>query len=113
MDIAISSPTRLKSPVLPGKIYKPKREINRNEERNNAFLIRDTSLAQGSDIKVDISSLSKNKIDYQVNLETNELVIRVLDSESGEVIRQIPGEDFLRLNSRITEFNQKIVNESV
>ena len=64
MDIAISSPTRLKNPVLPGKIYKPKREINRNEESNNAFLIRDTSLAQGSDIKVDISSLSKNKIDY-------------------------------------------------
>ena len=113
MDIAISSPTRLKNPVLPGKIYKPKREINRNEESNNAFLIRDTSLAQGSDIKVDISSLNKNKIDYQVNLETNELVIRVLDSESGKVIRQIPGEEFLRLTSRITEFNQKIVNESV
>ena len=50
---------------------------------------------------------------YQVNLETNELVIRVLDSESGKVIRQIPGEEFLRLTSRITEFNQKIVNESV
>ena len=113
MDIAISSPTRLKSPVLPGKIYKPKREMYRNEESNDAFLIRDTSFAQGSEIKVDISSLSKNKIDYQVNLETNELVIRVLDSESGKVIRQIPGEEFLRLTSRITEFNQKILNESV
>ena len=62
---------------------------------------------------MDISSLNKNKIDYQVNLETNELVIRVLDSESGKVIRQIPGEEFLRLTSRITEFNQKILNESV
>ena len=113
MDIAISSPTRLKSPVLPGKIYKPKREINQNEESNDAFLIRDTSFVQGSEIKVDISSLNKNKIDYQVNLETNELEIRVLDSESGKVIRQIPGEEFLRLTSRITEFNQKILNESV
>jgi len=113
MDIAISSPTRLKSPVLPGNIYKPKREINRNEESNDAFLIRNTSFAQGSDIKVDISSLNKNKIDYQINLETNELEIRVLDSESGKVIRQIPGEEFLRLTSRATEFNQKIVNESV
>ena len=113
MDIAISSPTRLKSPVLAGKIYKPKREINRNEESNDAFLIRDTSFAQDSEIKVDISSLNKNKIDYQVDLETNELVIRVLDIESGQVIRQIPGEEFLRLTSRITEFNQKIVNESL
>ena len=113
MDIAISSPTRLKNPGLSGKAYRPKREINRNEESNDAFLIRDTSFAQGSEIKVDISSLSKNKIDYQVNLETNELVIRVLDSESGKVIRQIPGEEFLRLTSRIRDFNQKILNESV
>ena len=65
------------------------------------------------EIKVAISSLNKNKIDYQVNLETNELVIRVLDSESGEVIRQIPDEEFLRLTSRITEFNQKILNTSM
>ena len=60
-----------------------------------------------------ISSLNKNKIDYKLNLETNELVIRVLDSESGEVIRQIPHEEFLRLTSRIKEFNQKILNKSV
>ena len=48
-----------------------------------------------------------------MNLETNELVIRVLDIESGQVIRQIPGEEFLRLTSRIRDFNQKILNESV
>ena len=113
MDIAISSPRRLKSPVLPGKIYKPKREINRNEESNDAFLIRDTSFAQDSEIKVDISSLNKNKVHYQVNLKTNELEIRVVDSESGEVIRQTSGEDFLKLTSRITDFNQKILNDFV
>ena len=76
-------------------------------------LIRETSFSQGSDITVDISTMNKNKIDYQVNLETNELVIRVLDIESGKVIRQIPGEELLRLTSRITEFNRKILSESV
>ena len=113
MDIAISSPTRLKSPGLPGITYRPKRGINRKEESNNLPLIRETSFSQDSGVKVDISTLNKNKIDYQVNLETNELVIRVLDIESGQVIRQIPGEEFLRLTSRISDFNQKILNESV
>ena len=49
---------------------------------------------------------------YQVNQETDELVIRIVDKESGEVVRQIPGEKFLRLTSRIAEFNSKILDES-
>ena len=47
-----------------------------------------------------------------VNQEKDELVIRIVDKESGEVVRQIPGEDFLRLTSRVAEFNQKILDES-
>ena len=49
---------------------------------------------------------------YMVNQEKDELVIRIVDKESGEVVRQIPGEEFLRLTSRVTEFNQKILDES-
>ena len=113
MDIAISSPTRLKSFSGLGQIYRPKREIDRNENNSNLPLIRETTASVGTEIQVDISSLNKNKIDYQVDLETNELVIRVLDSKSGKVIRQIPGEEFLKLTNRITEFNQKILNEFV
>jgi flagellar protein FlaG len=113
MEIAISSPMRLKSPELVGQTYRSKREVKRNADISNLPLIRETSAFLRSEIKVAISSLNKNKIDYKLNLETNELVIQVLDSESGEVIRQIPGEDFLRLTSRITDFNQKILNESI
>ena len=43
-----------------------------------------------------------------VNQEKDELVIRIVDKESGEVVRQITGEEFLRLASRIAEFNNKI-----
>ena len=43
-----------------------------------------------------------------VNQEKDELVIRIVDRKSGEVVRQIPGEEFLRLTSRIAEFNNKI-----
>mgnify|MGYP003962324991 CR=1 FL=1 len=49
---------------------------------------------------------------YMVNQEKDELVIRIVDKESGEVVRQIPGEEFLRLTSRITKFNNKFLDES-
>ena len=45
---------------------------------------------------------------YMVNQEKDELVIRIVDKESGEVVRQIHGEEFRRLTSRIAEFNNEI-----
>ena len=69
-------------------------------------------VSQNSEIQVDLNSLDNHKVSYMVNQEKDELVIRIVDKESGEVVRQIPGEEFLRLTSRITDFNQKILDES-
>lgn len=114
MEIDISSLTgRLKSPGQLGLISRPERETYRSEKSSDLPETRETPVSPSSETQVDISSLDKNRIDYQVNRETNEVVIRVVDKESGEVIRQIPGEEFLRLTSRIAEFNQKFLDESV
>ena len=52
------------------------------------------------------------KVGYKIDPETHEVVIRVVDSESGEVIKQIPGEDFVKLAQRIAEFNQKSLDQT-
>ena len=65
-------------------------------------------VSQNSEIQVDLNSLDNHKVSYMVNQEKDELVIRIVDKESGEVVRQIPGEEFLRLTSRMAEFNNKI-----
>ena len=111
MEMAISSLIRFKSPRLSGATFRPKREVNINKDGSDRPLNRDVSVSLKSN--EDTSSLNKNKIDYQVNLKTNELEIRVVDSESGEVIRQTSGEEFLKLTSRITDFNPKILNDFV
>lgn len=59
-----------------------------------------------------ISFSTDHKVDYEINQETHEVVIRVVDRETGEVIRQIPGEDFLKLTQRIADFNQKNLDET-
>ena len=111
MEIDISSLTgRLKSPSQPGQTSKPERESNQGEKISD--LPVSNSVSPSSETQVDFNSLDNHKVNYQVNQETDELVIRIVDAESGEVVRQIPGEEFLRLTSRITEFNQKILDES-
>ena len=52
------------------------------------------------------------KIDYNIQQEGNAVIIRVLDGETGEVIRQIPQEEFVRLVDRISEFNKNILDET-
>jgi flagellar protein FlaG len=65
-------------------------------------------VSQNSEKQVDLNCLNNDKMSYMVNQEKDELVIRIVDKESGEVVRQIPGEEFLRLTSRIAEFNNEI-----
>lgn len=115
MEIDISSLTgRLKSPNHPGQTLKPEGESNQGDKTSDgAESIPVSPSVETSETQVDLNSLDNHKVNYQVNQETDELVIRIVDNESGEVVQQIPGEEFLRLTSRIAEFNQKILDESV
>jgi flagellar protein FlaG len=53
------------------------------------------------------------KVDYYIEQGSNEVVVKIRDGESGEVIRQIPQEEFLRLTNRISEFNKNIIDSTV
>ena len=52
------------------------------------------------------------KIDYSIQQENNEIVIQVLDGETGEVIREISQQEFVRLVDRTHELNKNILNET-
>lgn len=61
-------------------------------------------------------SLSKSlnrKIVYHIKQESNEIVIQVLDGETGEVIREIPQQDFVRLVDRSSNINKYLLDETV
>ena len=114
MEMDISSLTvRLKSPVQSGLTSNPERETYRGERSSDLPETRETPVSQRSETQADLNSLDKYKVDYQINQETDEVIIRILDTESNEVVQQIPGEEFLRLFSRITDFNKKVIDESV
>ena len=59
-----------------------------------------------------IGSLNR-KVDYHIEQGSNELVIKIRDKETGEIIKQIPEEEFLRLTNRISDFNKSILDQTV
>ncbi len=47
---------------------------------------------------------------FEKNRDLNEIVVKVVDSQSGDVIRQIPPEELLGLTKRLNELRGAIVN---
>jgi len=53
------------------------------------------------------------RLDFEVNEETGEYVVKMMDSETGEIVRQVPPEALVRLRERMREargilFDRKI-----
>ena len=75
---------------------------NKNVERNGAQL--DEAVAKvESFLKVQNRDLA-----FTIDEETNRSVVTVKDSQSGDVIRQIPSEEVLKLADRIQELQQDV-----
>ena len=81
----------------------PKNESNPTEAQGSASRGLEDNLTQ---------SLNR-KVDYHIQQESNEVVVKIRDGETGEIIRQIPEEEFLRLTNRISDFNENILDEIV
>ena len=87
-------------------------ESNRSTSKNEST----PDEAQGSATGKMQSSridLINRKVDYHIEQDSNELVIKILDKKTGEIIKQNPEEEFLRLTNRISDFNKSILDQTV
>lgn len=48
-------------------------------------------------------------VEFELDEGTSRLVTRLVDRESGELIRQIPAEEVLRIAERLEEFQGKLI----
>ena len=118
MSLDISSfAGRLNSPArVAGQAQRPGKENTQSGLKANPVKNLDAKEGKADSIEtgmLDRVGFSANyKVGYKIDPETHEVVIRVVDSESGEVIKQIPGEDFVKLAQRIAEFNQKSLDQT-
>ena len=73
-------------------------EISQREQAGESL---SHSLQQAIDKSNEFSGLQVRKLEFSSSEESGRLVVKVLDKESNEVIRQIPSEDFIRVADKM------------
>ena len=84
----------------------------RNIKKNESTPDEAQGSATGKMQSSRIDSINR-KVDYHIEQDSNELVIKIRDEETGKIIKQIPEEEFLRLTNRISDFNKSILDQTV
>ncbi len=57
--------------------------------------------------------IRNRSIQFSIDESSHDIVVRVVDKESGELIRQVPPESLLRLREQMAEISGLIVEEKV
>ncbi len=68
---------------------------------------------QSEEILDKIKALTQNgafSVRFEMHEKTHQFVARLVDAESGEVIRQLPPEEMLELSAKLEELRGNIVN---
>lgn len=54
---------------------------------------------------------NNRKLDYQFNPESQEVVVKIINKETGEIVRQVPQEKALDLAQKISDINPAVFEE--
>ena len=60
----------------------------------------------------ELTEMLQTSLAFQVDRETNSVVIKVIDKRNDEVIRQIPNEEILKLREKMKEMTGILLSES-
>ena len=102
---AVASPPRMNEPARQVERGREEREeVQNNSQKRNT---------QPEELLKQIKTITEDGL-YSVRFErdsgSNSLVVKIVDSETDEVIRQIPQEELLELSKRLEELNGNLVD---
>jgi flagellar protein FlaG len=87
----------------------PKQAIEQERPLQNAGEFSDLV----RDINTLVNQVASTKISFDVDDDTGRAIVRVLNKETGEVIRQVPPEELLTLVARMQQLSGLIFNQEV
>ena len=88
------------------------RNLVKTDEASQAVGSEDISDTQATRVETATSAVEKFKtvvqdlqrnLDFSVDDSSGQVVVKVMDGDSGQLIRQIPAEDLLRLSERLED----------
>lgn len=85
-------------------------QVSGNQTELNTVKI----ISDDNDVSSDNNSLagSENKTRVRIDPESQEVIVEVINGKTGEEVRQIPGEQRLRLSKSISEYNSVAFNHN-
>ena len=98
----------------PPRMNEPARQVERGrEEREQVQNSSQKRNTQPEELLKQIKQITEDGL-YSVRFErdsgSNELIVKIVDSETDEVIRQIPQEELLELSKHLEELNGNLVD---
>jgi flagellar protein FlaG len=81
------------------------------ESLTNVSEVLAKSLQQVFDSTRLLSSLQERRLEFSSSEEMGQVVVKVYDANSNEVIRQIPSEEFIRVAKKISELAGELNSE--
>jgi len=81
-----------------GKSVSAVNQNEKSEQETSPELVKE-AVDQGNSLL----QMAKRNLQFKVDEETNEQVVKIVDSDSGEVVRQIPTEEMLAFIRRMQE----------
>ena len=89
------------------------KEAPQREAKNVGTLTDKALKGIEKEINQHLAIILNSQVSFQVDEDTGRTVIRVIDPETKEVLRQIPPETMLRLMARMTQMLGELVDETV
>lgn len=77
-------------------------EVSKEEEKELKSALRD--------VNEHMQNIQRN-LQFEVDKESNQTIVRVVDTQSGEVVRQIPAEEVIRMAKRMEEMDGLLMSE--
>ena len=94
-----------------------KQSIKESEVETNAKKIVDTNannkiyLNDAIEKLKDAGDIFNRRLDFKIDEETNRIMVKVIDTETNKVIKEIPPEQLIRLAAKIQEMIGLLVDE--
>ncbi len=85
--------------------------IRKSEFDKKNLSISDKAVIDAIERANDALSISNRKFEYSIHEETKEIMIKVIDSQTDEVIREIPPEKILDMVAKMWEMAGILVDE--
>ncbi len=89
-------------------VSKKRREESQEstDASNKSTDITRAELDKAVDYANETGKLLKRKLNFAIDDTTNKVVVRVVDEESGDVIRQVPAPEMLRISAHLKQLRE-------